>query len=50
MNSRHNSCYFAVLMARFEDRLGIDPFSTSDDINFPLILGDFVRVYENAAA
>ena len=49
MNNRHKSCCFAVLMARFEDRLGVDPFPTSDDTNFLPILGDFVRVYENAA-
>jgi acyl carrier protein len=50
MNSGLDSLCFAVLVARLEDRLGIDPFSTSDDISFPVTLGDFVRVYENAAA
>ena len=49
MNSRHDSCCFAVLMARFADRLGVDPFFTSNDTNFLPILGDFVRIYENAA-
>ena len=49
MNSGLDSLCFAVLVARLEDRLGIDPFSTSDDISFPVTLGDFVRVYENAA-
>jgi hypothetical protein len=44
-----DSLCFAVLVARLEDRLGVDPFSTSDDISFPVTLGDFVRVYENAA-
>jgi acyl carrier protein len=50
MNTGLDSLCFAVLVARLEDRLGIDPFSTSDDISFPVTLGDFVRVYENAAA
>ena len=49
MNSGLDSLCFAVLVARLEDRLGVDPFSTSDDISFPVTLGDFVRVYENAA-
>jgi len=44
-----DSLCFAVLVARLEDRLGIDPFSASDDIAFPVTLGDFVRVYENAS-
>lgn len=50
MNTGLDSLCFAVLVARLEDRLGVDPFSTSDDISFPVTLGDFVRVYENAAA
>ena len=49
MNTGLDSLCFAVLVARLEDRLGVDPFSTSDDISFPVTLGDFVRVYENAA-
>jgi acyl carrier protein len=44
-----DSLCFAVLVARLEDRLGVDPFSDSDDVAFPVTLGDFVRVYENAA-
>ena len=49
MNTGLDSLCFAVLVARREDRLGVDPFSASDDITFPVPLGDFVRVYENAA-
>ncbi len=49
VNTGLDSLCFAVLVARLEDRLGVDPFSTSDDITFPVTLGDFVRVYENAA-
>ncbi|HSV25709.1 MAG TPA: phosphopantetheine-binding protein [Xanthobacteraceae bacterium] len=49
MNTGLDSLCFAVLVARLEDRLGVDPFSASDDISFPVTLGDFVRVYENAA-
>ena len=49
MNSGLDSLCFAVLVARLEDQLGVDPFSSSDDVSFPVTLGDFVRVYENAA-
>jgi len=38
-----------VLVARLEDKLGVDPFTTSDEVTFPLTLGDFVKAYENAA-
>ena len=49
MNTGLDSLCFAVLIARLEDRLGVDPFSRSDTMDFPVTLGDFVRVYENAA-
>ncbi len=48
LNTGLDSLCFAVLVARLEDRFGVDPFSASDDIAFPVTLGDFVRVYENA--
>ena len=44
-----DSLGFAVLVARLEDKLGIDPFTTAEDAMFPLTLGDFVKVYENGA-
>jgi len=50
MDTGLDSLCFAVLVARLEDRLGVDPFSTSDHASFPVTLGDFVRVYEDAAA
>ena len=49
MNTGLDSLCFAILVTRLEDRLGVDPFSSSDTISFPVTLGDFVRVYENAA-
>jgi acyl carrier protein len=49
LNTGLDSLCFAILVARLEDRLGVDPFSDSDDVVFPVTLGDFVRVYENAA-
>jgi acyl carrier protein len=41
-----DSLGFAVLVARLEDTLGVDPFTASDEAVFPLTLGDFVKVYE----
>ncbi len=49
LDSGLDSLGFAILVARLEDTLGVDPFTASDDVYFPVTLGDFVRVYENAA-
>ncbi len=49
MNTGLDSLCFAVLVARLEDRFGVDPFSASDDVSFPVTVGDFVRIYEHAA-
>ena len=42
-----DSLGFAVLVARLEDTLGIDPFTAAEDAFFPVTLGDFVKVYEH---
>jgi acyl carrier protein len=44
-----DSLCFAILVARLEDELGYDPFSTDDDVYFPTTFGDFVAFYERAA-
>lgn len=44
-----DSLCFAIIVARLEDQLGIDPFSTEDEIDFPVTVGDFIRLYEHAA-
>jgi acyl carrier protein len=49
LDSGLDSLGFAVLVARLEDKLGIDPFTTSEDAVFPVTFGDFVKVYENGA-
>jgi acyl carrier protein len=49
LESGLDSLGFAVLVARLEDKLGFDPFSASDEVYFPVTLGDFVAVYEHAA-
>jgi acyl carrier protein len=45
-----DSLAFAILVARLEDDLGVDPFTISADAGFPLTIGDFIRAYENAPA
>jgi acyl carrier protein len=43
-----DSLEFAILVARLEDELGVDPFSSADEVDLPVTFGDFVRLYENA--
>jgi len=49
LESGLDSLCFAILVARLEDSLGVDPFTASDDVTFPVTLGAFVQAYENAA-
>lgn len=49
LDSGLDSLGIAVLVARLEDRLGTDPFTASEDVQFPVTLGDFVKAYENGA-
>lgn len=48
LNSGLDSLCFAILVARLEDELGVDPFTESDDVQFPVTLGDFIKAYEEA--
>ncbi len=43
-----DSLCFALIVARLEDSLGLDPFTASDDMRFPVTFGDFVALYDNA--
>jgi acyl carrier protein len=49
LDSDLDSLCFAVIVARLEDELGIDPFSASEDLEFPVTLSDFIRIYEDVA-
>jgi acyl carrier protein len=49
LDSGLDSLCFAIIVARLEDTLGIDPLSAAEGAQFPVTLGDFVRFYENAA-
>jgi acyl carrier protein len=49
LNSGLDSLSFAILVTRLEDSLGIDPFTESEDAQFPVTFGDFVNFYEHVA-
>jgi hypothetical protein len=49
MDSGLDSLCFAIVVARLEDSIGVDPFSSSEDARFPVTLGDFITFYEDAA-
>ena len=42
-----DSLSFAIIVARLEDSLGIDPFNAAETVEFPVTFGDFVRLYED---
>ena len=48
LESGLDSLCMAIIVARLEDALGVDPFGASDDVEFPVTFGDFVRLYEAA--
>jgi hypothetical protein len=49
LDSGLDSLCFAIIVTRLEDVLGFDPFSAEEDVQFPVTIGDFIRLYENAA-
>jgi len=44
-----DSLAIAILVTRLEDTLGVDPFTDSDGISYPVTLGDLIQLYENSA-
>jgi len=46
LDSGLDSLSFALIVARLEDVLGVDPFGLQDDTKFPTTFGDFVKLYE----
>jgi hypothetical protein len=48
LNSGLDSLCFAILVSRLEIVLGVDPFGENMHTPFPVTLGDFIRLYENA--
>ena len=50
LDSGLDSLCFAILVARLEDKLGVDPFTAAEDAYFPETFGDFIQAYERVAA
>jgi acyl carrier protein len=48
LDSGLDSLCFAILVARLEDTLGVDPFSTAEEQAFPATIGEFIGLYERA--
>ena len=48
LGSGLDSLCFAILVARLEETLGIDPFSSSEDVALPVTVGDLIEFYEHA--
>ena len=49
MQSGLDSLCIAVLIASLDDQLELDPFCADGDVAFPVTVGDFISLYENAA-
>jgi len=49
LDSGLDSLCLAIIVARLEDALGVDPFDADADADFPVTVGDFIRLYEDAA-
>jgi acyl carrier protein len=50
MESGLDSLCFAILVARLEDALGVDPFASVSASRFPTTVGALVAFYEHAGA
>jgi acyl carrier protein len=48
LESGLDSLCFAIIVARLEDLLGVDPFNAEDAL-FPVTFGEFVKSYESVA-
>lgn len=50
LESGLDSLCLAVVVARLEDALGVDPFSVDEEAAFPVTVGDFIQFYEKGLA
>jgi hypothetical protein len=50
LGSGLDSLCIAIIVANLDDELGLDPLATDEQVAFPVTLGDFIRLYENATA
>ena len=49
LESGLDSLCFAIIVARLEDELRVDPFSSAEIPQTPATLGQFIKIYEDAA-
>jgi hypothetical protein len=49
LESGLDSLCIAILVASLDDSLELDPFAEDENLAFPVTLGDFIQLYENAA-
>ena len=49
LESSLDSLCFAIIVARLEDELGVDPFSAEENASVPVTLGEFIKLYEDVA-
>jgi acyl carrier protein len=45
-----DSLSFAIVVSSLEDLLNVDPFNSSEWVDFPVTLGDFIKLYDHAVA
>jgi acyl carrier protein len=45
-----DSLCLAIIVARLEDQLGIDPFNADEEFDWPMTVGDLIQTYERAVA
>ena len=50
LDSGLDSLCIAIIVARLEDALGVDPFNVAQDAEFPVTFADFVRLYDEVVA
>jgi acyl carrier protein len=50
LQSGLDSLCFAILVASLDDTLDLDPFASEGEGRLPVTLGDFIKLYEDAAA
>jgi acyl carrier protein len=48
LDSGLDSLCFAVLVARLEGELDVDPFTAAETVAFPVTVGDLIKLYEDA--
>ncbi len=45
-----DSLSFAIVVSSLEDELNVDPFNSSEWVDFPVTFGDFVKLYDHTVA